>query len=196
MINNKSMNYPNGKKFNENIVSNNKKIINSGNRGMKFENDINITNDYYLRNGICLIYKRPTPVNIVHVDYTRNIITEAYFEKESTTDYNGVYKGKYIDFEAKSTKLKTSFPLSNIFKHQIEHLKKVIKHGGIAFFLINFSTLDKTYLLQASYIINFYETRDRESIPLEEIAKNGYEINKGYIPRYDYIKIIDKLYFK
>ena len=55
---------------------------------------------------------------------------------QSTTDYNGVYKGKYIDFEAKSTRKTSSFPLANISFHQIEHLKQVIKHNGIAFFII------------------------------------------------------------
>jgi len=42
------------------------------------------------------------------------MIKEAYFKQASTTDYNGVYKGRYIDFEAKETKLPSSFPLKNI----------------------------------------------------------------------------------
>ena len=159
------MRYPNGQEYSS-VVKKERKThkssaeisISSANRGMDFEHEINLSNEYYRDKGICLITKRPTPINIVKVDYSKGAkITHAYFEEQSTTDYNGVYKSRYIDFEAKNTKNKTSFPLNNITKHQIEHLKKVLYHGGIAFFIINFETLNKTYLLDASYVIDFYE---------------------------------------
>lgn len=59
------------------------------------------------------------------------IIKEGFFKEPSTTDYNGLYNGKYIDFEAKETNNKTSFPLDNIHKHQIEHIRNVINNKGI-----------------------------------------------------------------
>ena len=120
------MNYPNKKKIiNENYIY-------YGKRGMNLEDDINSSNKYYLDNDIAVIYKKPTPIKVVKVDYNKRIntkITEAYYEIPSTTDYNGIYKGKYIDFEAKETKSKTSFSLNNIHKHQIDHLIKVKNHG-------------------------------------------------------------------
>lgn len=81
-------------------------------RGMRLENDINDSNKYYRELDRALIYKKPTPVQVVHVDYPkrqRAKITEAYYKTPSTTDYNGVYRGKYIDFEAKETKNKNEF---------------------------------------------------------------------------------------
>ena len=166
-----------------------------GNRGMNLEEDINLSNEYYRQNGLCLITKRPTPINVVKVDYTKGaIITNAYFEKQSTTDYNGVYKGRYIDFEAKSTIKTTSFPLANISKHQIEHLKQVIKHGGIAFFIIEFAKLQQVFLLDASYVIDFYENGARKSIPYEEVISHGHELKKGYMPRLNYLDVIEKIY--
>ena len=166
-----------------------------GNRGMNLEEDINLSNDYYKQNDLCLITKRPTPINVVKVDYSKGaIITNAYFEKQSTTDYNGVYKGRYIDFEAKSTQKTKSFPLANISKHQIEHLKNVLKHKGIAFFIIEFAKLNQTFLLDASYVIHFYENAERKSIPLKDIQNHGYEIKKGYAPRLNYLEIIEKIY--
>lgn len=42
---------------------------NFANRGMSFEKMINATNDYYLSHGIAVIHKKPTPVQIVRVDY-------------------------------------------------------------------------------------------------------------------------------
>ena len=100
------MNYPNG--IIKKTVSHN---VNYGNRGMTLENDLNITNSYYREIDKAYIYKKPTPIKIVKVDYISRqaaTIKEAYFEEPSTTDYNGIYKGKYIDFEAKETKSKTS----------------------------------------------------------------------------------------
>lgn len=195
--------YPNGQSYEE-VVKKEKKrkkskkdiSISSANRGMDFESDINSSNDYYRSKGVCLVYKRPTPINVVKVDYSRGaMITHAYFEAQSTTDYNGVYKGKYLDFEAKNTKNKTSFPLSNITTHQIEHLKQVIFHGGIAFFIVHFESLDKVFLLDASYVIHFYEKGDRKSIPLICFEENGIEIEKTYNPRLKYIDAVEKMYF-
>ena len=192
--------YSNGQTFNK-ITTKSKKsqrklsTFSHGNRGMNLEEDINLSNDFYRANGLCLITKRPTPINVVKVDYTKGaIITNAYFEKQSTTDYNGVYKGRYIDFEAKSTLKLTSFPLSNISKHQIDHLKQVLKHGGIAFFIIEFAKLNQVFLLDASYVINFYENGERKSIPYKDVQTQGHEIKKGFSPRLNYLDIIDKIY--
>lgn len=174
-----------------------KRHLSSANRGMDLEGDINESNLYYKEKNLCLITKRPTPINVVKVDYSKGaIITNAYFEKQSTTDYNGVYKSRYIDFEAKQTKSKTSFPLANISKHQIEHLEGVIKHGGIAFFIIEFVSKDEVYLLDASYVIAYYKNGNRKSIPYDKFLEVGHKIKRGYAPRLDYLPIVDKIYCK
>ena len=171
--------------------------ISASNRGMDLESDINLSNEWYRDQDIAVIIKRPTPINIVKVDYSHGArIVDAYFEKQSTTDYNGIYKGRYIDFEAKNTKSKTSFPLANIEKHQIEHLKRVIKHGGIAFFIIQFQARQEVYLLDASFVINCYENGERKSIPYETFVKDGILIKQGYSPRLYYIDAIEQKYFK
>ena len=66
------------------------------NRGMMLERDINQSNKYYLDHNIALIYKKPTPIKVVKVEYPKNVIKEAYFNEPSTLDYNGIYKGKYL----------------------------------------------------------------------------------------------------
>ena len=71
------------------------------NRGMDLENDINISNQYYIDTKQAFIYKKPTPIKILKVNYPSKTnktgkitIKEAYFESPSTTDYNGLYNGR------------------------------------------------------------------------------------------------------
>lgn len=179
------------------MISN--KIFNSfANRGMTLENDINITNKYYLDNNIAVIHKKPTPIRVSKVIYPNKhstIITEAFYEKPSTTDYNGIYKGMYIDFDAKEVKNNKAFPISNIHSHQIEHLNKIKYHGGISFLIVKFYFNNTTYLLETDAIISFMKKETRKSIPIEYFEKYGHKINESYNPRIDYLKIIDEIYF-
>jgi recombination protein U len=106
-----------------------------------------------------------------------------------------VYRGKYLDFEAKSTVSKTSLPISNITSHQINHLKNVIMHGGIAFFIIAFESLQQTYLLPANNLLSFLNKKDRQSLPIDWIQTHAQVIEIGYKPRLNYLKAVDRLFF-
>lgn len=164
---------------------------------MGLEDDINKTNEYYVEQGIAVIYKKPTPIKIVKVSFDEKkcgTIKEAYFKEPSTTDYNGIYKGKYIDFEAKEVQ-QSSFSLSNIHTHQIDHLRRIINHGGIGFLIVRFSKLGKTYLLPGHSLFQFLDTSDRKSIPVSLFEEEGIQIKDGYQPRLDYIKAVNTFYF-
>lgn len=199
------MNYPNGKPFKPSRTqdgsprTNKSSKIKYGGRGMTLENDIESSNQYYLKTKRAVIHKKPTPVQIVHVDYPKRsqaVIKEAYFRTPSTTDYNGVYKGYYIDFEAKETKNKTSFPLQNIHAHQVEHMKQAVAHGGIVFLLLRFKGINEVYLLPFKRFFSFWERylkNGKKSIKVEEIQENGYYIPYQYQPRLDYLSAVDKL---
>ena len=168
------------------------------NRGMRFEEAINQSNDYYLNHGIAVIHKKPTPVQIVKVDYPKRsaaVIKEAYFKDASTTDYNGVYQGHYLDFEAKETKNKTSFPLQNLHEHQINHMRQCLTHQGICFILLWFSSLNRCFLIDSQYIVEAWEKQEneRKSLSLTQIEKIGIEITVGIAPRIPFIKAVDQL---
>ncbi len=184
------MNYPIG------IKKCPKQVINYGNRGMNLEEDLNQTNLYYREEDIAYIYKKPTPIKITKVDFkerTKAVIKEAFFMEPSTTDYNGIYRGKYIDFEAKETKIKTSFPLANIHPHQIKHLENIKRHGGIGFLIIRFSLLNETYLLEVDKLLSFLAHTKGKSIPLNYFKENAYFLPITLRPRLDYLKIIDTI---
>ena len=186
------MNYPGGVRK-DRLVSN----TNYGNRGMNLEGDLNSSNQYYVDTLKAFIYKKPTPIKIVKVDYACREaarIKEAYFTEPSTTDYNGIYKGKYIDFEAKETKSRTSFSLNNIHLHQIRHLRNIRSQNGIAFLIVRFTTLNKTFLLLADDFFIFIDNNKRKSIPIDYFNDKGYILKEKLQPRVDYLEIIDQIY--
>lgn len=163
---------------------------------MDLEEELNLTNEYYVEIDKALIYKKPTPIGVTKVSYSKEgkIIDRAFFKEPSTLDYNGLYRGKYIEFEAKVTQNKTAFPLANIHNHQIEHIKKVIEHQGVVFLMIKMNNL--VYLLTGADFKDFIENTTRKSIPYEYIKEKGYLIPYGFRPVLDYLKIVDNIYFK
>ncbi len=168
--------------------------VSSSNRGMALEAMINNTNIYYRDNNIAVVYKKPTPITINKVDYKSRqdaVIKEAHFLIPSTTAYNGVYKGMYIDFEAKETR-KEYFPLANIHEHQIRHLINIKNCGGIGFIIVRFVLDDKIYLLTIEKLEAFINGNSRKSIPKKYFEENGFLIKPGYKPDLDYLKALDQ----
>ena len=199
--------YPNGKLYMATPTNDSpkkkkqskKQEISYSNRGKSLEDDLNETNEYYLLRNMANIHKKPVPIQIVKVDYPARsaaVIREAYFRTPSTTDYNGVWNGFYIDFEAKETDSKTSFPLKNIHPHQMTHMESVEKQRGIAFFIIRFSKLRRNFVMPYQIIEQYWalmQTGGRKSIPLTVFEQKAIEIKEGYLPRLDYLEAVKKL---
>lgn len=175
----------------------NYKNISYKNRGMFLEHIINDSNQYYLSTDKAVIYKKPTPIKVLNISYRSKqttLIDKAVFSETSTLDYNGLYKGRYVEFDAKECKNRTSFPLSNIKPHQMTHIKNILNHGGIVFLIIFMN--NKFYLLDGQDLLDFVNNNDRKSIPYETIEKFGHIIKEGYMPRIDYLSVLDNVYFK
>jgi recombination protein U len=187
------INYPNGETKTPEI-----KRVKT--HGMLFEEAINQTNEYYRNKDLAHIYKKPTPVQVVKVSYptrTKAKIVEAYYRKPSTTDYNGIYKGKYIDFEAKETNNLT-FSFTHIFSHQLKHLEAVKKHGGLAFVIIFYKKVDKVVIIDIEKFMELYNIGlkgGKKSISYEDALTVGIEVERKFAPPIDYLAAVDKLYF-
>ena len=160
------MNYPGGFKKN---INNFKKKINYKNRGMSLEDDINITNKYYIDNNIAYIYKKPTPIKVVKAEF-------------NNMGYRVIKE------------LKTKFPLINIHPHQINHIRNIVKENGICFLIIRFTTLNKTFLLRGIDFIDYIDKNNISFIPLDYIEQYGELIKDKYLKRVDYLEIVDKLW--
>ncbi|WJY28564.1 MULTISPECIES: Holliday junction resolvase RecU [Sporosarcina] len=193
--------YPNGKKYTPAAAEPHAKKaqLSFSNRGKTLEDELNDSNEFYNSRRIAVIHKKPVPIQIVNVRYPARsaaVITEAYFKTASTTDYNGIWNGKYVDFEAKETKNRTSFPLKNIHDHQVDHMQQVHDQGGITFLIIRFAQLDRYFVLPFAPFRDKWERMQnggRKSMTLSEIEDLSIELTPGYQPRLDYLQALNAL---
>ena len=186
--------YPTGQGNNR---SSNKSKPVFGRRGMSLEKMINLSNKYYLNLEIAVVHKKSTPIQIVKVDYPNRShakITEAYFRQPSTTDYNGVYQGYYLDFEAKETTRINYLPLDNFHQHQVQHMANCIKQRGICFVIVSFLKLNRFFFLPAATVVKYWDQQKyngRKSIPLKIFEEKGFEFQPNSIPLIPYIKYVN-----
>ena len=202
----KVINYPNGKKVEikktKSTIDHRKRENKSeqqkikehqlkANLGMSFEKDISTTCDFYRARNIANIYKRPTPIRIVKMSKVKKgMIEEAYFESKSTTDYVGIYKGKYIDFECKET-IHDTIPYTMIRKQQYTHLESILSLGGIAFFLFSFKKHEEVYLVKAKTILDYIKKKNHPGFKIDFVKEYGYKVIRGYAPPYNLIDAIE-----
>lgn len=198
--------YPNGKTYEE-VVGKAKEeglikrrrngIGDRANMGMHLESDVILSCDYYRGLGMASIYKRPTPIRVYKVDRTNpNKIVEAHFDQKSTTDFVGVYRSRYVDFECKETK-EDALRFQNIRPQQVTHLDSVLKLGGIGFFLVSFTSRGEVYLLDASYVVDrILKEKSHQGFKRDFFLEKGRLVQQGYAPRLHLLEAIDAMYFK
>ncbi|SCN40883.1 Holliday junction resolvase RecU [Bacillus cereus] len=165
-----------------------------GNRGMAFEKLINLSNEMYQREGVALINKRATPVKVLKS--TGGRVLNGFYEAKSTVDYDGVYKGRAVAFEAKSTQSLTRFDLSNIAQHQLDYLEKAEKMGAVCFFLIEFSKDQTVFLVPASVIQSYvrmsHQPNGKKSISRADFDIYGYLVEQTERAPVDYLQYVDE----
>lgn len=165
-----------------------------GLRGSTLEDLINRTNAEYLLDGLAVMQKIPTPIKPVEIDSAKRVITLAYFDAQSTVDYIGNVQGIPVCFDAKETKGK-NLAISNLHKHQIEFMNKFSEQDGIAFILVNFTELDKYYVMDiitATEYFKIAENGGRKSIPYSAFEKS-IEVERDGRYLVHYLPAVQKL---
>lgn len=115
---------------------------------------------------------------------------------KSTVDYDGVYKGRAIEFEAKSTENVTRFDLKNIAQHQLNYLEKAEAIGAICFFFIEFSVYKSVFVLPLSVIQSYVEmsrqSKNKQPIPKADFNIYGYLVDQTERAPVDYLQYVDE----
>lgn len=167
-------------------------------RGLKFEKMLETTNEYYEDNLICLVKKKPTPIQVLKTDKGR--IVSAFYKGKSELDFSGVIKGGlHLDFDTKNTKSKTSFPFKIESEHQIQYMKQAETYNSVAFYLINFEEHKRIFILRYKDMVKYLdEFPNKKSIHygyfIEELKDNEVlrtQVEGGYIV--DYITTLERL---
>lgn len=161
---------------------------------MALEALINHSNDSYLARGMAVIHKRPVPIKILRSQGSR--IVSAVLESPSTVDYEGVYRGRSLQFEAKSTKVDTRFDFDNIHPHQLQHMRACDSQGAICFVILEFSRRGHIFYVPAQLLVRAWDAGQsggRKSIPYDDIAAVCYALKPGRGVALDYLAVVDEL---
>ena len=164
------------------------------NRGMGLEKLINETNETYLARGIAVVNKRPIPVLIKERHGTH--VSSGQIVGKSTVDYEGVYRGHSLQFEAKSTRESNRFPLDNFHEHQVEHMRACMKQGAIVFAILEFTRFDQRLYVPGRLILNAWDkcqVGGPASIPREALEMQCWTLNSTRGVFVDYLAVVDKL---
>jgi len=152
-------------------------------KGMALEKRVNACNLEYRKKKLALIEK---------LELGFRISRKGIVPMKSTVDYKGMIKNSDgvaigIAFDAKETKSKTSFPLSNIEGHQIEYLRYVKEIGGKAYLLIHFTSLttDTAFFVPIDFVLKYW---DNPKLP-RSIKYKDFD-NQWVVPIDDYLQIL------
>jgi len=163
-----------------------------GKRGMGFEELVNYANAQYKEKHIALVDKLPTPVKVLQSKGVQ--VLKGFFEAKSTVDYYGMYRGRPLVFEAKSTELETRYKLDTLREHQVEYLREASSYGAIAFVLVEFSKLHEVYYVPVKLILSAWDmSKDggAKSIPYDVLSRSCYQVHQGRGIVLDYLAVVD-----
>lgn len=161
------------------------------NRGKPFETLLHYSNATYASKGWGVI-KKSEPA--IKVKSQKGGYVTGWFEGKGFVDYFGVVNGRAIAFEAKSTRERKRFNLSNVSPHQVETMEHWNDQGGITFLLIEFSKHREVFYLPYEKFEGWWNDQfkgGRKSIPYDWFVENCDLVKPKRGVMLDYLGVID-----
>lgn len=119
-----------------------------------------------------------------------------YRLKDDTSGFYGVsnpcdyilFRSPYLFLVELKTHKGKSIPIAKIRPNQIQGMEKATHYEGVyGGFLVNFRELEETYYITVQDVIQFTQTEERKSIPVEWCRDHGVKIEqKKKRVRYSY----------
>lgn len=155
--------------------------MNTRNRGKRTEQMLIQSNRQYYLQGQAFIIKQNPEVKTLRGSDGR--IAETFYAEKSGLDYVGLIPGgQFVTFDAKETASKSSFPLKNVKRHQVNTTDVVHAFEGVAFMIVHFTSLSRMFLLPAKVLKQAYnesESGGPKSIPLKNFETDAIEVKSG-----------------
>lgn len=164
------------------------------NRGRDLEEWIEYANAQYRARGVAVIQKVATPTKVLPGRRGELKVVRS----KSTVDFVGVYQGRGIAFDAKSTHL-TRFPLVLVHDHQYEFLREWADAGGVAFLLVQHGTEDggeRVCVLPVAALTRAWErwkAGGRASLSHADLLAAGYTVGPSRGVVLDYLRVVDAM---
>jgi recombination protein U len=155
------------------------------NRGKSAQQFVAAVVEIYNAKGWAAIQEIPTPIHPSANGF--------FYAKKSTVDFVGLAFGKHVDFDVKSTKERTSFPLANIEEHQYKWLELAYGQGSVSFILVNFEKLREWYIVPFLMLARRWkEWKDggRASIPTEDLRLEAIPVREGGRTGLDFLEFL------
>lgn len=163
----------------------------NSNKGMYIEKLVEHSIKFYSMQNIAHFEKRYLPIQITNI---RNNIVQGILMKKSFTDFNGIYLGRYIDFETKQTD-NDHFNFANIKQHQLSHMLNISKYNGIVFLLVHFFKYDKTFFLSLDEICEII-SKKKKNISIDVFEKKFTLIDIEFPGILNFLRVINKRYLE
>lgn len=104
--------------------------------------------------------------------------TAGFYGVTNPADYR-IYKYPYTFLLELKTHKGKSIPIDRIRPNQIKGMAKAVQYTGIyAGFLLNYRDLEETYYIAVMDMVNFINSQERKSIPVEWCRENGVRIDQ------------------
>lgn len=170
-------------------------VVNTRNRGKRTEQMLIQSNrQYYLQAQAFIIKQNP---EVKTLRGANGKIAETFYAEKSGLDYVGLIPGgQFVTFDAKETANKSSFPLKNIKRHQVNTTDVVHAFEGVAFMIVHFTSLSRMFLLPAEVLKKAFQESENggsKSIPLKTFEQEAIEVKSGNGCHIDWLSAMAKL---
>lgn len=124
-----------------------------------------------------------------------------FFTGRGGLDFYGTWRGRFVGFDAKSTRVPTRFPLSMLHPHQVEVVRKAHGTGAIAFFLIEMAETrprPRVFCLSWDVLAPYWRRhllgeKGGASIPYDVLARDCVEVRPYGVGFYDIAGALDAI---